>query len=108
MIWHMGVSVLPLSMDHPGQYVSGHSGHEKPEQRIPGHPLGHGSLSLANIPLGLRIAFACLADVAAALVVCVSGRPGCTVCDIKEGFAHLIEQVLRWVLLGLVMLVICQ
>ena len=64
--------------------------------------------TLANVPFGLRVAFACLLDVAPALVVCVSDCPGDTVCDIKEGFPDLIEKVLGWVLVRLALLVICR
>ena len=46
--------------------------------------------TLTNIPLGLGVAFACLLDIAAALVVCVSGCPRDTVCDILQGVSHLI------------------
>ena len=104
MIRHAGLSVSLLTMDHPGQRIPGHSCHEQREQRVPGHPVGHGFLPLANVPLSLRVAFACLTDIAAALVVCALGCPGHTVTYIKQGFPHLIQTVLGWALLRLALL----
>ena len=62
--------------------------------------------TLANIPLGLRVAFACLLDIEAALVVCVSGCPGGAIRHVLQSVPHLIEKVLGWVLLRLIQMVI--
>ena len=106
MIRHAGLSVSPLTMDHPGQRIPGHSCHEQCEQRVPCYAARDGLLPLANVPLRLRVVFACLTDIAAALVVCVSGCSRDTVCDILQGVSHLIQKVLSWVLLRVILLVI--
>ena len=51
-------------------------------------------LALADVLLRLWVLFACLTDIAAALVVCVLGCPCGTVGDIKQRSLHLIEKVL--------------
>jgi hypothetical protein len=63
-------------------------------------------LTFANIPLGLRVAFACLLDVAPALVVCVLGGPGRTIRHVVQSVPHLIEKMLGWVLLRLLQMII--
>jgi hypothetical protein len=95
-------------MDHPSQRVSSHSCHEQPSNGFSDMRRVTACRPFANIPLGLRVAFACLLDVAAALVICVLGCPCGTVFDIKEGFSHLIEKMLGWVLLWLAQMVICR
>jgi hypothetical protein len=84
MIRHAGRSVSPLTVDHPGQRVSSHSCREKREQRVTCYAARDGLLPLADVPLGLRVLFACLVDIAAALVICVLGCPGDTVSDISK------------------------
>jgi hypothetical protein len=88
MIRHAGLSVSPLTVDHPGQRISSQPCHEQREQWVLCHTVAYGSLPLANIPLGLRVAFACLIDKAATLVVCVSGGPGGAIRHVLQGFAQ--------------------
>jgi hypothetical protein len=106
MIRHVRFPALPVPVNQPPQRVSSHSCYEQPEQRVLCDAVGHGLPTLANIPLSLRVAFACSTDIAAALVVCVSGCSRDTVCDILQGVPHLIQKVLSWVLLRVILLVI--
>jgi len=94
VIRHAGLSVPPLTMDHPSQCIPGHSCRKQRKQRVFCLAVGHSLPTLANIPLGLWVAFACLADIAPALVIGVLGCPGSTAADIKQRFPHLIQQVL--------------
>jgi hypothetical protein len=106
IVWHSVVSTLPPAVDQPLQRISSHSCHQQREQRVPGHPVGHGSLTLANVLFGLRVAFACLADIAAALVVGVSGCPGGTIGHVLQSFPDMIQKVLGSILLRLAQMVI--
>ena len=102
MIRHAGLPIAPLTMDHPGEDVSGKSCCEEREKRIACHTAGYGVPTLADVPLSLWILLAGLAHIVAALVVDVSDCLRSTVCDIKQSLSHLIQKLLGRVLLPLI------
>jgi hypothetical protein len=105
IVRHVRLSVSPPTMDQPRQGVPGHSCHEQPEQRVLCQALGYSLPTLTNIPLGLWVAFACLTDIAPALVVCVWHGPGGAIRPVLQR-PDLIQKVLGWVLLRLVQMII--
>jgi hypothetical protein len=94
MIRHAALSVSPLAMDQPPQHVSRNSCQEKREQRVLCHPVGHGSLALADVPVCLWVLFACLPSVVLALTIYVTGYTRCLIGNIVQGFPHLIQDLL--------------
>jgi hypothetical protein len=100
------VPPLPLAMDHPGQDIPDAPCHNEREQRILGHAVAHGSLALANIPLGLWVLFSCLTGVLLTSFVHIPGGFSSTSGDIVERLAYLIQNVLGRALLWFALLVI--
>ncbi|MGF9758283.1 hypothetical protein AAII07_24080 [Microvirga sp. 0TCS3.31] len=90
----MSLSGSPLPMDHPRKGVSSHSCYKQRKQWVSRHPLGHGSLALANVPLCLRVLFSCLSGVVLAPTVHVAGCTGRLICNVVQRFPHLIENLL--------------
>ena len=94
IIWHIRFPISLLAMDQPRQRISGNACHEQREQRVLCHPLGHGSLARANVPLGLRVLLSCLLDVAFASIIQFTGSSRRLLGNVVQGFPDLIQNLL--------------
>jgi hypothetical protein len=84
----------PLTMDQPRQRVPNGSCHKQCEQWALCHPVSYGLLALANVPLCLRVLFSRLSRVLLASIVHVTGCTRRLICNVGQGFPHLIQNVL--------------
>ena len=82
MIRHIRFPISLLAMDQPRQRISGNACHEQREQRVLSHPLGHGSLAGADVPLGLWVLLSGLLDVVFTSMKYLMGSSRRLFCDV--------------------------